>query len=395
MATFKLQKNGFIYLYHWIDRKNCFRITTKMKLEERDWNSSKSRPKNPEATYNGYKITNQLVRYEAALTRALALQPEVTKSNLGEFKKLFISILSPANGNETKEYNFLSYFDAYLQKIKERKQSNYKAYRTCYNRLTEYFKSPSVPFDKIDMKFYEAFSQFLISKNLATNTIATQWKLIKAVMQSAFVAGLHSNEKFRHFKKKMESADTIFLSEEELNKMYELKLIGYLEKARDYFLIGAYTGLRFEDWDRVSSEKVVKGVLTVRSSKTGELSTIPIHPVVSAILDKYEGELPHKPSNQKMNEYIKVVAMRANIKDHVETRITKGGVREINTSEKHELVTTHKARRSLATNLVLRGVSPYVVMKVTGHKSLSSFERYVRLQELEAMIELKSLSFFQ
>jgi len=395
MATFKRQINGFIYLYHWIDRKNCFKITTKMKLEERNWNNSKSRPKNPEATCNGYKITNELVRYEGALTRALSLQPEVSKSNLKEFKKLFISILSPANGNETKEYDFLSYFNAYLHKIKERKQSNYKAYRTCYNRLTEYFKSPSVPFDKIDMKFYEAFSQFLISKNLATNTIATQWKLIKAVMQSAFVAGLHSNEKFRHFKKKMESADTIFLSEEELNKMYELKLIGYLEKARDYFLIGAYTGLRFEDWDRVSSEKVVNGVLTVRSSKTGELSTIPIHPVVSAILDKYKGELPHKPSNQKMNEYIKIVAMRVNINDQVETRITKGGIREINTSEKHELVTTHTARRSLATNLVLRGVSPYVVMKVTGHKSLSSFERYVRLQELEAMVELKSLSFFQ
>lgn len=181
------------------------------------------RPKNPEATYNGYKITNELVRYEGALTRALAIQPEVTKSNLGEFKKLFISILSPANGKEVKEYNFLSYFDAHLSKIKERNQSNYKAYRTCYNRLKEYFKSSSVPFDKIDMKFYEAFSQHLISKNLAANTIATQWKLIKAVMQSAFVACLHSNEKFRHFKKKMENADTIFLSEEELNKIYELR----------------------------------------------------------------------------------------------------------------------------------------------------------------------------
>ncbi len=145
----------------------------------------------------------------------------------------------------------------------------------------------------------------------------------------------------------------------------------------------------------MSSEKVVNGVLTVRSSKTGEVSTIPIYPIVSAILDKYKGELPYKPSNQKMNEYIKVVAMRANINEMVETRITKGGVREINTSEKFELVTTHTARRSLATNLVLRGVSPYVVMKVTGHKSLSSFERYVRLQELEAMIELKELSFFK
>ena len=179
MANFKIHSNGYIYLYHWIDRKNFFRITTKMKLNERDWNNSKSRPKNPEATHNCYKITNELVRYESALNSALALQPGVTKSNLGDLRKLFISILSPANGEEVKEYHFLSYFEAYLQKIKERKQSNYKAYRTCYNRLTEYYKSSSVPFDKIDMKFYEAFSQFLISKNLAANTIATQWKLKK------------------------------------------------------------------------------------------------------------------------------------------------------------------------------------------------------------------------
>ena len=145
MATFKLQKNGFIYLYHWIDRKNCFRITTKMKLEERDWNRSKARPKNPEATFNGYKITNELVRYESALNRALAIQPEVSKSNLKDFKRLFQSILSPANRVEEKEHDFLSYFNTYLHKIKERKQSNYKAYKTCYNRLTEYFNSSSVP----------------------------------------------------------------------------------------------------------------------------------------------------------------------------------------------------------------------------------------------------------
>lgn len=142
MATFKLQNNGFIYLFHWIDRKNYFKITTKMKLKEQEWNRLKSRPKNPEATFNGYKITNELVRYESALTRALAIQPEVSKNNLGEFKKLFMSILSPANGVEVKQHDFLSYFNAYLHKIKERKQSNYKAYRTCYNRLKEYFKSP-------------------------------------------------------------------------------------------------------------------------------------------------------------------------------------------------------------------------------------------------------------
>ena len=62
--------------------------------------------------------------------------------------------------------------------------------------------------------------------------------------------------------------------------------------------------------------------------------------------------------------------------------------------EKYEVVTTNTARRSLASNLILRGVSSYVVMKVTGHKSIFSFERYGRLQELETANELKSLDFF-
>jgi len=88
--------------------------------------------------------------------------------------------------------------------------------------------------------------------------------------------------------------------------MYGLKLTGHLEKARNFLLIVAYTWHRFEDWNRVNTEKVVNGVFRLKSSRIGEVSTIPLHPVVNAILDKYKGELPHKPSYQKMNEFIKV-----------------------------------------------------------------------------------------
>jgi site-specific recombinase XerD len=389
MATFRREPNGFIYLYHWVDPSTPLKVSTRIKIDEKGWNKKKARPRDLDANYRGNSIIREMERYESALIRAL------NKHDTDNIQLLREEVYMLLNKADTSNpVDFVDYFQAYVNEAKEAGKSNWKAYNTCLNHLNVYFSNKPVPYSSIDLRFYGKYNKYLTSKQLVTNTIATQWKLIKAVIGNAHREGLHTNDSYRHFKKKMESADTIFLSEEELNKMYKLKLIGYLEKARDYFLIGAYTGLRFDDWDRVSSEKVVNGVLKVRSTKTGEISTIPIHPVVSAILDKYEGELPHKPSNQKMNEYIKVVAMRANIKDHVETRITKGGVREINTSEKHELVTTHTARRSLATNLVLRGVSPYVVMKVTGHKSLSSFERYVRLQELEAMIELKSLSFF-
>lgn len=343
MASFRLHNNGYIYLYHWIDRRTSFRLSTKMRIEEHDWNNEKSRPYNPQATYNGYTITNEMVRYESTLNRALALQPEVNKSTLGEFKKLFVSLISPTNGQETKEYNFLTYFKEYLQVITKQRQSNYKGYNTCYGYLNEYFNSSTCKFESIDMKFYEEFSRFLIKKNLAANTIGNQWKLIKAVMQRGFVAGLHNNEQFRHFKRKMENADTIYLSEQELEGMYKANLVGHLEKARDYFIIGAYTGLRYVDWDRVRGDGIKDGILTVRSSKTEEISIIPVHPYVRTILDKYNGTLPPKPSNQKMNDYIKVVAAYAKIEEDVETRITRGGKKTVTIQKKHQLVTTHTA----------------------------------------------------
>jgi site-specific recombinase XerD len=368
-----------------------------MRIENpNDWDKKRHRTKDPSYQYNGVIVSAVMSRYMSAFTKTLVLMENLTRDNVSEFKVKLFTFLNPEDkAGRLSAGDLIEFYEKYNKVLKAKRQSNYMSYHTCLSHLLTFRKNKCLPFDSVDFKFFEGFIHYLTKKNLSLNHIATMISRLKAVMQRAHSEGLHTNTQFKDFKKRMESTDSIYLTEEELNKIYKLNLTGYLDKARDYFLIGSYTGLRFEDWDRVSNGKVVNGVLKVRSTKTGEVSTIPIHPIVSAILDKYEGELPHKPSNQKMNEYIKVVAMRANINDHVETRITKGGIREINTNEKHELVTTHTARRSLATNLVLRGVSPYVVMKVTGHKSLSSFERYVRLQELEAMMELKSLSFFQ
>ncbi len=84
-----------------------------------------------------------------------------------------------------------------------------------------------------------------------------------------------------------------------------------------------------------------------------------------------------------MNEFIKIVAARAGISDYVETRITKGGVKDFASIRKAELVTTYTARRSLATNLVLRIeliilVSSVVTIKAdTSMMQLSQLYSYV------------------
>jgi len=46
---------------------------------------------------------------------------------------------------------------------------------------------------------------------------------------------------------------------------------------------------------------------------------------------------------------------------------------------KYELVTSHTARRSFATNLYRRGIPSTQLMLLTGHRSESSFLRYIKV----------------
>ena len=49
--------------------------------------------------------------------------------------------------------------------------------------------------------------------------------------------------------------------------------------------------------------------------------------------------------------------------------------------EKWQLVSTHTARRSFATNMYLMGVPSITIMRITGHKTEKAFMRYIKLDE--------------
>lgn len=54
----------------------------------------------------------------------------------------------------------------------------------------------------------------------------------------------------------------------------------------------------------------------------------------------------------------------------------------------------HTARRSFATNAYLAGLPPISIMKITGHKTESSFMKYIKISEKENAIQLKGHEFF-
>lgn len=397
MATFRLYDNNIIYLYHWVNSRQPFKYSTGIKVDPEKWDKSKKRPKSHNLKYKGKNVIRELSRIENAFYDAmnhfeinggfstLKLREKI-RENLSGASKI-------PTGNQSR---FLTFYEEQVESYKAQNINNWKGYNNTLNHLKKFFGRRAPDFEDIDLSFFIKYNSYLNSKELSANSISDHWKFIKAMMRKSQLLKFHSNTDYQLFKQVKGEPDTIFLTEDELQKLFELKLSGYLDKARDYFLIGAYTGLRFADWDKVSMSKINEGQIIIRNSKTGEKSIIPIAPNVIRILNKYEnGVLPKKPSNQKINDYIKDVVKEAKINEPTEVSIIKGGKRVTETKPKYELVSTHTARRSYATIMVLNGVAPHLIMMVTSHKTLSSFEKYVRFDELQASIKLKETESFK
>ena len=60
------------------------------------------------------------------------------------------------------------------------------------------------------------------------------------------------------------------------------------------------------------------------------------------------------------------------------------------TYKKWQLLSTHCARRSFATNLYKQGFPTISIMKITGHKSEKSFMRYIKVTEEEVATMLEN-----
>ncbi len=294
---------------------------------------------------------------------------------------------------------FIPYVEHFI-KTSNRKEGTKKSYARSYRDYLEYQDSrkTKLTFDKIDIDFYNDFVRFLKDKQYAPNTIGTRIKNLKAFLSNARDAGLPVRDDFQKkaFAKITEETDAVYLNETELMKIYGLNLDKKpkLDRARDLFLIGAYTGLRFSDLSQLNKDNITSDTIAVKTIKTGTPVVIPIHPVIREILAKYNCNLPRIPSNQKFNDYIKEVAELAEINELVKVEQTKGDLTAKRSEPKYNLVTSHTARRSFATNAYLADIPTISIMEITGHKTEKAFMKYIKISPEDNARKLIQHKFF-
>lgn len=281
----------------------------------------------------------------------------------------------------------------------------------------EVFIGKKLTWYDMDMNFYNNFQKFMYNQDLSINYFGDMIKNIKMFVHAAEEANLHDVRLPKNFKTLSETADSIYLNVDELIKLHNLvideKLVlenhatkivnvnGNLERkvlalqnCRDMFLIGAFTALRFGDYSRLMPMKHTNKFIARVSEKKGIKTVIPMHYVISEILQKRENVLPPHISNVKLNKQLKDLCKYAKINDPIEVTITRGGNKQRTLYKKWQLVTTHTARRSGATNMLMADIDMITIMSFTGHVTTKSFLKYVKASQEQLAVKAATNPYF-
>jgi integrase len=257
-----------------------------------------------------------------------------------------------------------------------------------------------VDFNTIDLDFYDKFTAYLFKQGYGINTVGKYIRQLKTILNDATDRGINTNYayKSKKFVAANIPADTIYLNESELDELFYLDLSEdkKLERVRDLFLVGCYTGLRFSDFTNIKPENIRGDFFELTTQKTNTDVVVPIHPRLREIMARYEGKtinsLPPSISNQKMNEYLKeICAMVDILNDSINTKTNKGNFIVNTDSPKYMKVSTHTARRSFATNQYNKGIPASILMKITNHATESAFYRYIKVTPKENAQRLREV----
>ncbi len=382
-------------------------FTSGLNVQSRFWNQAKQRlkesPSYLDAIYINQAIKIQENVYNDAIRYFIAKQINPSQK---EFKTKVMDLFSLINADHSKNNElFLDFMLDTIEKYKAiRKSETIKSYNVIHKKLLKYQTENKLQltFADIDEKFYLHFRKWFFKQDYSINYFANFIKTIKMFMTLANDQKITNSTdyKLKSFKKITEESDNIYLTVDELLKIYHLDFSEYpilnhpaYYLTRNKFLIGAFTGLRVSDFNRLNEINLSDDFIRIKQHKTERLVIIPIHNIVKEILQS--GFNIHEViSDQKINEYIKVICREAKIITPILVHKSNGGVIKQMQFPKCQLVSTHTARRSFATNAFKSGIPSISIMQITGHRSEKSFLKYIKITAEENALLLSKHPFF-
>ncbi len=407
-------------------RSKRFRYSIGYAVRPEYWNKDKGKVKNVLAVSNSTLINDLIddlakelrIFVDECISNQTPLSNSIMKTHLDEFRN---EDESPDIEKEEEITSLVSFIKKYIkQKEKELpkavngyKNNTVKSYEQTLGHLEgfqEHF-DVALGFD-LDNEFYSDFIEYMNSKTYqfskkekrfySLNTIGKQIKNLRVFMGAALMEDKHTNLKYKKFKVLVEITTAIYLEIDELQAIYELDLkeTPHLEIARDIFIIGCEIGQRISDYHNLRKHEIVEyqdgNFIKIRQEKTNKQVLCKITPVIEKIMnERYEGLLPPKMTEQKLNDYVKIIGERAGVKSQIKNEITRGGKRVIEYKAKYELLMGHTARRTFCTLKYKANISVESIMELSGHSTIKEFMKYIRNPKEERVSQITASDAFK
>lgn len=349
-------------------------LSTGRKVQPHKWNPAHS-------IVQGFSPeVRQLNVYLAKIRTDLYKQVEKLKEN--DLPLTAISLRDAYLGKDRKYKMLLEIFQEHNDQVENLVGQDFAAgtaerYRTAKSHLAEYiqhdYRKKDIPVKQVDHAFITGFEYYLKTQRKCRHNSAIKYVVnFKKIIRIAYANGWIAKDPFANYKVRLKNVEREFLTAEELQRLMDTPFQHQrLEHVRDCFVFCCFTGLAYADVKKLTHDDFVTGIdgelwINTKRTKTKTKSNIPVLPTALMILEKYE-DSPHLVNgkvlpvltNQKMNAYLKEIAVLSGIKKNL---------------------TTHLARHTFATTVTLsNGVSIESVSKMLGHKSLRTTQHYAKI----------------
>jgi integrase len=259
-------------------------------------------------------------------------------------------------------------------------------FRTLLSNIQAYEKANRITWrlSTLTNEEINRFQHFILKEfNLMNSTAAKRNRLLKHFL-TEFPAANVIREKVKPLHKQLLSQPVI-LEKDEIQALINLPLSkdSRLGKVRNMQVLQIFTGLRYGDLIRLQPHHVRDKEITIREEKTNQIRRIPLFPQAAAVLNLYTSsetedfELPCI-SIQKFNKYIAEIAASLDCLQEKVLVTTMVRDKVVETWEpKHEHIKSHSSRRTFCSLLLSMGYSIPETMTLSGHRSLTSFQRYM------------------
>jgi integrase len=373
-------------------------VSTNSFIKGKNWDASNQKAKAGQPGYSNLnsnleKWRNEIFKiYQQRIFHNLSITPKDLKP---EFEKVvlkhkFFEELAP---EQAEVVGLTAFIEKYILMSKSSKNPNtIKTYNSHLKMLKDFqtkkFKR-TIEFKDVTLDFYLDLKGFMYQKkNYNDNTQNKHTGLLKFFLNEAAERKLNNTFEYRYksFSTARKEVESIYLNENEIDILIKLDLSANkrLEKVRDLFVVGCFTGLRYSDLTTIIAENITNDekFFKIKTIKTEEYVEIPIHSQVKKIMEKYRGitpnSLPEAISNPKMNKYLKEIGELAKLDENVSYIENKGNKRIQKKANKFDLITCHTSRRSFATNEFNAGTPTNLIMAITGHRTEKAFLTYIK-----------------